>query len=103
MEISLSFDIPFAPSLSELKVEFSMFCPSGARFSLIDSCDEFSSVYLWQTRKFLFFYASFNFFSQTKIMIRNNMYVRVNIFFLPLLKALVRGTKPCHRTLVVRF
>ena len=47
-EISL-----FAPSESELNVEFSielLFCPSiGAWFSLIDSCDEFS-VYLWQKK-----------------------------------------------------
>lgn len=44
---------PFA-SESELNVEFSMevlFCgPSGAKFSLIDSCDELS-VYLWQEIK----------------------------------------------------
>jgi hypothetical protein len=42
---------PFAPpSESELKVEFSidsLFCPSGARFSLIDSCDKLR-VYFWR-------------------------------------------------------
>jgi hypothetical protein len=43
----------FPPSESELKVEFSMellFCVSGARFSLIDSCDEEFSVYLWRKK-----------------------------------------------------
>lgn len=48
--IIISVYSPFAPSESELNVEFSidvLLCgPSGARFSLIDSCDELR-VYLW--------------------------------------------------------